>query len=184
VELRLLIFTLINPLVDHSVCPRTPTQVGLGTDVSGGFSPSILTAVQHASIASKVLSMQGSTDSSAASTYEGRQLSLATLLHLATLGGAQVCGLEDRIGSFAPGNAFDALVVSVHGDAGNPGLWGADVDKELHVEFPKNKELEAWLERFLFTGDDRNIKRVYVQGRWIGGAEWVPYGSGRNCFVN
>jgi len=159
-------------------------KVGLGTDVSGGFSPSILTAVQHASIASKVLAMHAPTDSSTTSAYEGRQLPLATLLHLATLGGAQVCGLEDRIASFAPGKAFDALVVSVHDDAGNPGLWGADIDRELHVEYPKDKEIEVWLERFLFTGDDRNIKRVYVQGRWIGGAEWVPYGSGRNSLVN
>jgi len=147
-------------------------KVGLGTDVSGGFSPSILTEIQHASIASKVLSFQAPPTSTFAPTYAGRQLPLATLLHLATLGGAQVCGLEDRIGSFAPGKAFDALVVSVHSDAGNPGLWGADLDDSLHVE--PAKELEVWLERFLFTGDDRNIKRVYVQGRWIGGAEYVP----------
>jgi guanine deaminase len=122
--------------------------------------------------------------SATTSTYEGRPLPLATLLHLATLGGAQVCGLEDRIGSFAPGKAFDALVVSVHDDAGNPGLWGADLDRELHVEHAKDKKIEVWLERFLFTGDDRNIKRVYVQGRWIGGAEWNPYGSGMNSLVN
>jgi guanine deaminase len=129
--------------------------------------------------------MHAPTDStSSTTTYEGRQLPLATLLHLATLGGAQVCGLEDLIGSFAPGKAFDALVVSVHGDAGNLGLWGADIDRELHVECPKDKEIEVWLERFFFTGDDRNIKRVYVQGRWIGGAELVPYSSGRNSLVN
>lgn len=118
------------------------------------------------------MSFQAPPTSTFAPTYAGRQLPLATLLHLATLGGAQVCGLEDRIGSFAPGKAFDALVVSVHSDAGNPGLWGADLDDSLHVE--PAKELEVWLERFLFTGDDRNIKRVYVQGRWIGGAEYVP----------
>jgi guanine deaminase len=120
----------------------------------------------------------------APSTYADRQLPLATLLHLATLGGAQVCGLEDRIGSFAPGKSFDALVVSVHGDAGNLGLWGADIDRELRVELSRSKEIEVWLERFLFTGDDRNIKRVYVQGRWIGGAERVSYSSGRNGLVN
>ncbi len=122
--------------------------------------------------------MQAPTPALAASTYEGRQLPLTALLHLATLGGAQVCGLEDRIGSFAPGKAFDALVVSVNDTAGNPGLWGADADKKLRVEFPRDKEIEVWLERFLFTGDDRNIKRVYVQGRWIGGAECVTSGSG------
>ncbi|KAI0273592.1 hypothetical protein BC834DRAFT_816347 [Gloeopeniophorella convolvens] len=146
-------------------------KVGLGTDVSGGFSPSILTAVQHASIAAKVLATNLPAATPAGSTHEGCQLSVATLLHLATLGGASVCGLEDRIGSFTPGKAFDALLVSVRSDVGNPGLWGADLDQELNVELDKGKRLEAWLERFLFTGDDRNIRRVYVQGRWIGGAE-------------
>ena len=156
-----------------SLKPLGPSKVSLGTDVSGGFSPSILTAIQHASIASKTLSMQASTTSSTNSTYADCQLPLATLLHLATLGGAQVCSLEDRVGSFAPGKAFDALLVSACGDAGNPGLWGADLDEELHVKLEKRKDLEVWLERFLFTGDDRNIKRVYVQGRWIGGAERI-----------
>ena len=79
--------------------------------------------------------------------------------------------MEDRIGSFAPGKAFDALLVSVRSDTGNPGLWGVDLDEELKVKHAESKELEVWLERFLFTGDDRNIRKVYVQGRWIGGAE-------------
>jgi guanine deaminase len=96
--------------------------------------------------------MQASAASPTTSTYAGRQLPLATLLHLATLGGAQVCGLEDRIGSFAPGKALD---------------------EGLHVKPAESKELEVWLERFLFTGDDRNIKRVYVQGRSVGGTETI-----------
>jgi len=125
--------------------------------------------IQHASIASKVVGMQHPAEPSATTSYANRQLPLTTLLYLATLGGAQVCGLEDRIGSFAPGKAFDALLVSVR--TGNPGLWGADLDEELQVKHAESKELEVWLERFLFTGDDRNIRRVYVQGRWIGGAE-------------
>jgi len=104
-------------------------------------------------------------------TYAGQQLPLSTLLYLATLGGARVCGLGDRIGSFAIGKAFDALLVSVRGDASNPALWDVDLDKELGIEPAEGEKLAIWLERFFFTGDDRNIKRVYVQGRWIGGAE-------------
>ncbi|KAH9043273.1 guanine deaminase [Lactarius pseudohatsudake] len=157
----------VGKLTDHGI------KVGLGTDVSGGFSPSILTAIQHASIASKIVAIQHPAEPSATTSFAGRQLPLATLLYLATLGGARVCGSEDRIGSFAPGKAFDALVVSVRGDAGNPGLWGVDLDEALNVKHVESKELEVWLERFLFTGDDRNIRRVYVQGRWIGGAERI-----------
>lgn len=33
------------------------------------------------------------------------------------------------------------------------------------------EELDAMLERLLFCGDDRNLRRVYVQGHWIGGTE-------------
>jgi guanine deaminase len=138
-------------------------QVGLGTDVSGGYSPSLLTAIQHASMASKVIALQSPTPKSTATQFSNRQLPVATLLYLATLGGAQVCDLQDRVGSFAPGKSFDALVVDVRNDAGNPGLWGVD-GEDGNVE-----SLEVMLERFLFCGDDRNISQVYVQGRLIGG---------------
>ncbi|KAH9981327.1 hypothetical protein BGW80DRAFT_1454222 [Lactifluus volemus] len=113
----------VGNLIDRGI------KVGLGTDVSGGFSPSILTAIQHASIASKISAVQPSTAPSESSSGPSRQFSLATLLHLATLGGAQVCGLEDRVGTFTPGKAFDALLVSVRSDAGNPALWGVDLDQ-------------------------------------------------------
>ncbi|KII88295.1 hypothetical protein PLICRDRAFT_54137 [Plicaturopsis crispa FD-325 SS-3] len=132
-------------------------KVGLGTDVSGGFSTSILTAIQHASIASKVLAMQNpSSNATDSSIFKNRQFSVATLLHLATLGGAQVCNLEQRIGSFAPGKSFDALVASA-------GLWG------VGTESTAEERIRGMLERFMFCGDDRNIERVYVQGRFVGG---------------
>lgn len=137
-------------------------KVGLGTDVSGGFSPSILNAVQNASIASKVIAMR-STAPSSPSLFANRQLSVSTLLFLATLGGAQVCALDAHIGSFAPGKAFDALLVNVRNDSGNPNLWGVDPDMEVR------DNLMGLLERFLFCGDDRNISGVFVQGRLIGG---------------
>lgn len=145
-------------------------QVGLGTDVSGGFSPSILNAIQTASIAAKVVAMQSNekpTEGSKKLTFKNRQLSIPTLLYLATLGGAEVCSLEDVVGSFATGKSFDALLVDVRNSAGNPALWGTDsvVGGNGHV-------LEGMLERFLFCGDDRNISRVFVQGKFIGGKEF------------
>ncbi|PSR83082.1 hypothetical protein PHLCEN_2v5886 [Hermanssonia centrifuga] len=160
-------------------------KVGLGTDVSGGFSPSILTAVQHASIASKVVAMHHPPcDPPSPTGFASRQLPVSTLLYLATQGGADVCNLSSWIGSLSPGKAFDALVVSVRSDAGNPSVWGADLDIELGVRGSggeggdeggrgrtEKEELEGMLERFLFCGDDRNIRSVYVQGVLIGGKE-------------
>ncbi|RPD66407.1 Metallo-dependent hydrolase [Lentinus tigrinus ALCF2SS1-7] len=168
----------IGMLLDRGV------KVGLGTDVSGGFSPSILTAVQHASMCSKVVAMRSSSPPPH-THFTDRQLPVPTLLYLATLGGAEVCDMQSRIGSLAPGKAFDALVVSIRNDVGNPAVWGADLDEEFGVrgsggehgdEGGRGKtdveELEGMLERFLFCGDDRNVRRVYVQGKLIGGKEF------------
>ena len=111
--------------------------------------------------------------------------SVENLLYLATLGGAKVCNLENRIGSLEEGKAFDALLVSVRDDTGNPVLWGYNPRRDSHNPNTSSDEdtcpnedttanektLKNWLERFLFCGDDRNIRRVYVQGRLIGGKE-------------
>ncbi|KAF8891300.1 hypothetical protein BD779DRAFT_1468887 [Infundibulicybe gibba] len=130
-------------------------KMGLGTDVSAGFSPSILNSIQSASIAAKVIAMKH--EHPEPGKIAGRMLKVSELLHLATLGGAQVCCLEAETGSFAPGKSFDALVVDVSGGL-SPGVWGADSDGPTNM-----------LERFLFCGDDRNIAKVYVRGRLIGG---------------
>lgn len=97
--------------------------------------------------------------------FANQQLSVATLFYLATLGGARVCDIDEQVGSFAPGKSFDALLVSVRNDAGNPGIWNPDCD----VATRGKVTLDGLLEQFLFCGDDRNISRVYVQGRFIGG---------------
>ncbi|KAF4603768.1 hypothetical protein EYR40_000940 [Pleurotus pulmonarius] len=150
-------------------------KVGLGTDVSGGFSPSILTAVQHASIASKVIAMNArdTPDVVKDGVFANHALTIPTLLYLATMGGAEVCCLDKQIGNFSVGKSFDALVVNVgKGNANPPAVWGVPntTPKGDHTK-PKSKkeELDGWLEKFLFCGDDRNIRRVYVQGRLIGG---------------
>jgi len=138
-------------------------KVGLGTDVSGGFSLSILNCIQNASIASKVLALQAGTHGASATQFANRQLRVATLLYLATLGGAEVCDIDKTVGSFAPGKSFDALLINTRHDAGNPGLWCPDMAGQ------SKDALDGLLERFLFCGDDRNISKVYVQGRFIGG---------------
>ncbi|EGN98551.1 hypothetical protein SERLA73DRAFT_169494 [Serpula lacrymans var. lacrymans S7.3] len=156
-------------------------KVGLGTDVSGGYSPSILTAVQHASIASKVIAMEARSGShrnghghdhphQATVQFSNKQLPIATLFYLATLGGANVCCLQQRVGSFGPGKAFDALVVSVRNDTGNPGVWGVTPSESEDVS---EDVMKGWLEQFLFCGDDRNIRRVIVQGKVVGGLDFT-----------
>lgn len=85
-----------------------------------------------------------------------------------------MCCLDDRIGSFAAGKSFDALLVNVNESAGNPALWSGMDDAEAETASPKER-LDNMLERFLFCGDDRNIKKVFVQGRVIGGKRFTQY---------
>ena len=147
----------------------------MGTDASGGYSLSILSTIQHASIASKMIAVQAAANSDKQSgRFTNQRLSIATLLYLATLGGAHLCCLQDRIGSFAKGKAFDALLVSVRHETGNPAVWGYNPRRDVTEDTSQDadKSLKEWLERFLFCGDDRNIKRVIVQGRMIGGQEY------------
>jgi len=178
-------------------------KVGLGTDVSGGYSPSILNAIQNASLAAKTLSFKKehqlpqshSPDpanephhDSHDHQFTNRPFSIATLLYLATAGGAAVCGIEEQVGSFGLGKSFDALLVNVRENSSNPALWGMNVlattrhgtdsddaaagattaEAGLSME-EKKKIVNGWLECFLHGGDDRNIERVYVRGRFVGG---------------
>ncbi|KAG6335851.1 hypothetical protein ID866_3241 [Astraeus odoratus] len=148
-------------------------KVGLGTDVSGGNNPSMLYAIQMASTASKMLAIQENAEQDG--TFTNKKFDTATLLYLATMGGAEVCCLEKRIGSFEKGKAFDALVVSVRDETGNPAIWGYNPERDL-TEGPyaqsAEKNLKEWLQRFFYCGDDRNIRRVFVQGILIGGQEF------------
>ena len=107
--------------------------LGLGTDVSAGYTVSMQQAIRDAITVSKVISMQSDEES---------HISLNTLFYLATLGGAHVCGLQDRIGSLEVGKEFDAL----------------------HVEGGAGGSLESRFWRWLVCGDDREIKSRFVRG--------------------
>lgn len=93
-------------------------------------------------------------------------LSIATLFYLATLGGAEVCAMASRIGSLEVGKEFDALLVQTtshwgpSGYTGNPGCFVEEDDTLPDV-----------FEKWMFTGDDRNIGTVFVRGRVVGGAK-------------
>jgi guanine deaminase len=119
--------------------------VGLGTDCSGGCSSGILSTIRDAATVARVLAFEGHTP---------RGLSIAELFYLATLGGARLCRLHD-VGNFAVGSQWDALWVK----PASPGMW---VDK--------GEAAEAVFEKWLFTGDDRDIAAVWVAGRKVAGA--------------
>jgi guanine deaminase len=129
-------------------------KVGLGTDVAGGFAPSILDAIRSSFFASKTVKIMHRDGPLKDKDYA--PLSPSELLFLATLGGAEVLGLKDKIGSFETGKAFDALWVDLEG--GSVDLMGGETTYQK-------------LEKFLFNGSNQNLKHVYVQGRRVSGRQ-------------
>lgn len=142
--------------------------IGLGTDVSGGFSPSILEEARHAIWTSRFVAM--SAPSAPAETINNAaKLSTAEALYLATRGGAAVLGLEDKVGGFDVGKEFDAQMIrlgSVPEDGDKEGTFGEDgaggpVDV-FGFETPEEK-----VEKWVYSGDDRNCVAVWVKGRLV-----------------
>ncbi|CAG9762268.1 unnamed protein product [Ceutorhynchus assimilis] len=118
-------------------------KVGLGTDVSGGPSPSICKAMRSALDTSVCLSFSKE-------NYE--PLIYTDVFYLATLGGAEALNLDDKVGNFTVGKEFDALIV------------------DMNVE---NPQIDCFLEctpmeilqKFVYCGDDRNVVSVFVAGK-------------------
>ena len=111
-------------------------KVGLGTDVAGGYSPSMLNAIRLARVASVAtyVPVGGGTGRQVGAHQfaSGRTLSYNEIFFLATMGGAQVMGLEQTIGNFELGKAFDALIVdcALTSEGGSP--RGNNIEIYLH----------------------------------------------------
>ena len=110
-------------------------HVALGTDVSAGHHMSMLRVMQYAIQISKLNYSQ--------TRGEMPFLSLSEVFYLATKGGGSFFG---KVGSFEPGYEFDALLID---------------DRYLNFD---NYTLEQRLERYIYLGDDRDIKRRFCRG--------------------
>lgn len=132
-------------------------KVGLGTDVAGGFAPSMLDAIRSSFFASKTNRIWHR--SSGKKDY--CHLETAELLYLATLGGARVLSLNDTIGSFEVGKAFDALWVDLEHPDSSVDLIGNETQLQK-------------LEKFLYNGNDQCLQHVYVQGKRVAGSALLP----------
>ncbi len=130
--------------------------VGLGTDVSGGCHPSILENVRQAMWVSRHLAFHKS-DSAKLSTEEG--------LYLATRGGAAVVGLEDKVGGFDVGKEWDAQMIHL-GIVDESGVQDG-VFEEGPVDVFGWESWPDKIEKWVYSGDDRNTVAVWVKGRLV-----------------
>ncbi|OWK01091.1 hypothetical protein Celaphus_00018370, partial [Cervus elaphus hippelaphus] len=129
-------------------------KTGLGTDVAGGYSSSMLDAIRRAVMVSNILLIN---------KINSKSLTLKEVFRLATLGGSQALGLDREIGNFEVGKEFDALLINPKASDSPIDLFYGDFIGEIS---------EAVIQKFLYLGDDRNIEEVYVGGKQV-----VPFSS-------
>jgi guanine deaminase len=125
-------------LFDLAAARRHGVRVGLGSDVGGGTSFSLLQTVAEAY---KVLHLQG------------QSLTAAEALYLLTLGGARALYLDERLGNFAPGKEADFIVL----DPAATSLLARRTARAAH--------LEETLFALLMLGDDRAVAATHLMGR-------------------
>jgi guanine deaminase len=120
-----------------------PVKVGLGTDVGGGTSFSML---QTTNEAYKIVQLQG------------EKLSSFKALFLATLGGAKALCLEDKIGNFDVGKEADFIVLD---------LQATPLMALRNSQSPPAKTKAEIAEKVFATmilGDDRTVQATYIAG--------------------
>ena len=126
-------------------------HVGLGTDISGGYSPSMYENIRQAVLVSRLLETGVDAQRPEAERGLGEaRISLVEAFWLATAGGAEALGLP--LATFEPGRAFDLQVVDVarrDSDLTGFGVFDAPEDR---------------LARILYLSTPDNIRKVYIQG--------------------
>ena len=114
-----------------------PIKVGLGTDVGGGTSFSML---QTMSEAYKMAQLRGIS------------VSAAQCYYLATLGSAQALGIDDQVGKLQPGCAADIAVLDPR------------ATPLLALRADVAESIDELLFALMICADDRAIQATYVAG--------------------
>ncbi|NXH51342.1 GUAD deaminase, partial [Rhabdornis inornatus] len=136
----------VRKVLEHSV------KLGLGTDVAGGYSASMLDAIRKTMMASNSLQINKVNET---------VITLEEAFQLATLGGSQALGLDYVIGNFEVGKEFDALLINTKASDSPFDLFSADDFEVIRTGL-----------MIKIIGDDRNISEVYVAGKQV-----VPFSS-------
>jgi guanine deaminase len=124
----------LNKAEEHKV------NVGLGTDVGGGTSFSMLQTMNEAY---KVIQLQN------------ENLNPIKSLYLSTLGGARALRLEDKIGNLTVGSEADFVILD------------KKATPLLTSRLALSKDIEETLFVFMTIGDDRAIQATYSAGKCV-----------------
>jgi guanine deaminase len=117
--------------------PRRPVEVGLGTDIGGGTSFSLIATMGEAFKVSQLA---------------GQPITPIEALYVTTLGGARALALDDRLGTLAPGREADLVVLDPR------------ATPVLAFRSGRVQSIEEQLAVLMTLGDDRAVRATYVAG--------------------
>jgi guanine deaminase len=132
-------------LFDLAASDAAGMRVALATDVGGGSSFSMLRTMGEAYKVAQLL---------------GQPLGPLRAFYLATLAGARMLRLADRIGHFAPGTEADFIVLD------------PQATPLLARRMAQARTLAERLLLFMILGDDRAIAATYILGRQAERRPW------------
>jgi guanine deaminase len=127
---------------------RQGVHVGLGSDIAGGASPSILDNARHAVIASR--SLESGVDAAQDRMQRRRpdsRIDAITAFWLATAGGG--IALDLPVGVFKEGFQFDALLIDARAADSNLRIDGNDAPQDI-------------LQKIIYQAGRANIREVWV----------------------
>lgn len=130
-------FFLGSGLFSYAKAHAAQVGVGLGTDIGAGTSFSQLHTMREAYKAARLL---------------GESFSALDGFYLATLGAARALGMQDEVGSIAPGREADLVVLD---PAATP---------LLERRTARAESLEEKLFALMMLGDERAVAETYVLG--------------------
>ena len=129
-------------------------NICLGTDISGGFSPSLYDNIKHTVMASRMLN--DGVDNKLSADNRGTnnaRVSVFEAFYLATTGGGEALKLP--LGIFKEGYICDFQVIDINSPNNKlPNFLDNEEDKHL-------------LQKILYLSTSENIREVWVQGKQI-----------------
>lgn len=143
-----------NGVIPIKQLKKQGVTIGLGTDISGGFSPSLYDNIKQAVMSSRML--EDGVDVTRAQRERGvadSRISVIDAFSLATKGGGDA--LQLPIGVIKEGYAFDVQVIDSR-NQGNP-----------LPDFGVFTTPEARLQKILYLATMQNIRQVWVQGKKV-----------------
>lgn len=130
-----------NTNLASGICPvrrylDAGVNIGIGSDIAGGFSVSLLRAMSDSIQTSKLYWRLVD--------HTAKPLTLEEVFYMATIGGGSFFG---KVGSFEKDYEFDAVILS-----------------DENLPYPQTFTPKQRLERLVYLSDDRNIIGKYVAG--------------------